>query len=80
MCTFSVKQLASIKGVSERTFYKYLSELRTKKKFTKKSHGKGFGETDAHRLAKLLDFQSSLNNYLIIENERQIQIRNEIMI
>jgi len=59
MAIYTHSELAYQMGVSGRTFRRRLRELEDGRKFKKKSAGRWFNQTEASRLASLLDF--SLN-------------------
>jgi DeoR/GlpR family transcriptional regulator of sugar metabolism len=62
MCFYSAKDISKILGVSERTFYNRLAELKKEKKFRKKSKGKFYTPDEVINFASKLGLKITLQN------------------
>lgn len=62
MCFYSAKDISKILGVSERTFYNRLAELKKKRKFKKKSTGKFYTPDEVILFASKLGLKITLQN------------------
>jgi hypothetical protein len=62
MCLYSTKEIANVIGVSERTMFTRLKELKEEKKFTKKSKGKFYTPEEVLKIAAKLGLKIKLQN------------------
>ena len=53
---FTLNELSTHKGVHPCTMSRYVNQLVSEKKFKKTSIGRSYSETEAKKLAQLLDF------------------------
>jgi DNA-binding Lrp family transcriptional regulator len=62
MCLYTTKEVSQLIGISERTLYNRLKELRDTKKFIKKSMGYFYTPDEVEKLATKLGVKISLQN------------------
>lgn len=62
---FCIKELIYISGIPERTFYRRLLEIKTKKLFEKKTIGKNYTYDEALEISIIIGFKENFTNHTI---------------